>query len=42
MGSFLFREHHCLVALSCDAQENKQKLKGNPISEKFDTNEDFK
>ena len=34
--------HNCFVALSCDAPESKEKLKGHQISEKFDTNEEFK
>ena len=34
--------HNCFVALSCDAPESKQKLKGHQISEKFDTNEEVK
>ena len=36
------RQHNCFVALSCDAPESKEKLKGHKISEKFDTNEEFK
>ena len=34
--------HNCFVALSCDAPESWQKLKGHQISEKFDTNEEGK
>ena len=40
--SHKYQAHNCFVTLSCDAPESKEKLKGHQISEKFDTNEEFK